>query len=264
MKKYYVILIAIITLFIVTSCDLNSNKNLVLPKTIEEVETLIKAVPNCYYEIEDVSSTEYDEEVPEGIQMTLIGSTSEDFFLGVRFFDEESLNNGYDEMVKQIEEAIIYEFDQDKDSFKIYSNDLWMYAGSKDFVSYFEGKSDKLLTKEELEVSLEKIENRFKNNNYEVTINDLSEDEFEYREYGCRKVIIAVNYTSKEIITIYQMESYKNCSDYKNELMDSLWDEYFDDVCSDLGWEISNVGCWTYANYVYFGTKNAAKVLEGE
>ena len=70
MKKYYVILIAIITLFIVTSCDLNSNKNLVLPKTIEEVETLIKAVPNCYYEIEDVSSTEYDEEVPEGIQMT--------------------------------------------------------------------------------------------------------------------------------------------------------------------------------------------------
>lgn len=264
MKKYYVILIAIITLFIVTSCDLNSNKNLVLPKTIEEVETLIKVVPNCIYEIEDVINTEYDEEVPEGVQMTLLGSTSKDFFLGVRFLDEESLNNAYDEMKELIEEAIIYEFDQDKDSFKIYSNDLWMYAGSKDFVSYFEGKSDKLLTKEELVVPFDTIETRLKNEGFEVSVTDVLEDSYEYKEYGCRKVIIATNSTSKEVITIYQMTSNENCMEFRSDLIDSLEEKYYDDLLSKLDWEISHTKYGTYANYIYVGTEIASTIIKGE
>ena len=33
-------------------------------------------------------------------------------------------------------------------------------------------------------------------------------------EYGCRKVIIATNSTSKEVITIYQMTSNENCMEF--------------------------------------------------
>ncbi len=264
MRRYSLILIITLVLLIITSCDLNSNKNLVLPKTVEEVEVLIKEVPNCYYEIEEIDSDEYGENIPEGVQMSLIGTTIDDFFVGIRFLDEVSLNNGYDKIVEEIEEALYYEFEQEKGSVKIYTNDLWIYAGSKDFVSYFEGESDTLLTKVELEVPLDTIENRLKSNGYDVTINDVSEHDDEYIEYGCRKLIIATNSSSKDIITVYQMESYKNCIDYRNELMDILGDEYFDEVCSDLCWEISTAGCWTYANYVYFGTRNAANILKGE
>ena len=70
------------------------------------------------------------------------------FLFRVRFLDEESLNNAHDKMMKIFEETIIYEFEQDKDYLKVYINDLWMYAGSKDFIEYFEGKSNTLLTKE--------------------------------------------------------------------------------------------------------------------
>ena len=148
MKKYIIVFIYILMLLIVTSCNLNSNNKLVLPKTVEEVKTLITKIPNCLYEIEDVINTKYEEEIPSGAQITLICSTSKDFFLGVRFLDEESLNNAHDKMMKIFEETITYEFEQDKDYLKVYINDLWMYAGSKDFIEYFEGKSNTLLTKE--------------------------------------------------------------------------------------------------------------------
>ena len=81
MKKISLLLV----LLTLTSCNLNSNNKLVLPKTVEEVKTLITKIPNCLYEIEDVINTKYEEEVPSGAQITLICSTSKDFFLELDF-----------------------------------------------------------------------------------------------------------------------------------------------------------------------------------
>lgn len=264
MKKYILIFTITVFLLTMTSCVLITPSNLTLPKTIDEVEQMISVVPNCYYELEDVNNTEYEDEIPEGAQMTLIAEASNDFFVGVRFVDEDSLNNAYEKIVLLIEDLIVYEFNKDKNLFKIYSNDCWIYAGSNDFISYFEGKNDYLINKEEILMPLETIEERLKSNNFEVELINISEESKEYQEYGVRLVVLANNPESNDVIALYQMDSIENSTKYREQLTELLKETYYTELLDKLNLEIYHTKSGKYENYVYIGTPNAVAIIKGE
>ena len=264
MKKYSLIFIIILFLLTTTSCVVLVDNNITLPKTIDEVEQMISAVPNCYYELDDVVNTEYVEEAPVGAQITLIAEASNDFFIGVRFVDEDSLKNTYNEIVLLIEDLIVYEFNKDKKLFKIYSNDCWIYTGSSDFVSYFEGKNDEFINQEEIIIPLETIEDRLKNYNFEVNMIDIPVDSKLYKEMGVQKVVLASNTTSSEVITLYQLTTRDNCIRYRDELIDSLEEDYFLELVDELNLDIHHYKYSTYENYVYVGTEKTVAIIKGE
>lgn len=139
MKKSSLLFIFILVLLTMVSCK----KNIELPKTIEEVEQIMSSVPESIYDIDDLSETEFEdqESVPEGAEISVIAYANGDFFIGVRFIDEDSLKKGYDKLVILIKENLKSEFNQDESSYTIYDNDCWIYAGSKTFISVFEGKN---------------------------------------------------------------------------------------------------------------------------
>lgn len=267
MKKYFLTLILGLILLVTTSCNLRGNKNINLPTTIEEVEQIISAVPNCYYEVDDLINDEFvdEENIPEGAEISVIAGKDKEFLIGVRFKDEDSLKKGYDKIVTLIEEVIEYEFEQEKNSYKIYDNDCWIYAGSPDFVAYFEGHNDKFIIQEETLIPFETIETRLKSNNFIIEIIEISKDSREYKEKGILKVILASNSAGNHILTLYQLESSIISNQLREELIDSLYEKYYEEYLDDLGWERPSKVKWgVYENYVYAGTVDAVAIVKGE
>ncbi|MBR2892138.1 MAG: hypothetical protein IKC22_07200 [Bacilli bacterium] len=265
MKKYIITLIIPILLLTTTGCNINGGKNdLVLPKTYEEVEALMLALPYCEYDIDDAINEEFEEEIPEGTHLALVAAMNKEFFIGVSFIDEESLEDGRESMIALIEEVIIYEFEQDVEDFTIYENDCWIYTGTSDFVSYFEGKNNDFVNPEEVFIPLVVIKSRLQAGAFEINIEDVEEDSIEYITYGARKIITAKNSADKELIVLYQVESTTSANKYRSQLIETLEDDYFSVLIDRLGFEINHYSYGTYENYVYVGTDLAISFLKNE
>ena len=163
-----------------------------------------------------------------------------------------------------ISKDIFLSFSKDKNLFKIYSNDCWIYAGSNDFISYFEGKNDYLINKEAILMPLETIEERLKSNNFEVELINISEESKEYQEYGVRLVVLANNTELNEVIVICQMNSIENSTKYREQLTELLKETYYSELLDKLNLEIYHTKSGKYENYVYIGTPNAVAIIKGE
>lgn len=145
MKKLFkslCIISFICCLFCLVSCNKRSNGTSArLPKDIEEAEALLKQIPDCDYQIESVEDY-YD--APDGALYTIMAEHDNDYdlLLVIKFDSASSARDALDYCEEIIYEAAVYEYGLSSSDIEIKSNGKWIYGGTENFISYFEGKTD--------------------------------------------------------------------------------------------------------------------------